>query len=644
MPVPNPKDIVHCPYCDSAMILRKGPRGDFWSCSEFPRCRGTRNVGEEKTVFVSKYKPITKAPGSAEQEAIWKYMLEGTGHVVINAGPGVGKTWTGIQACLRLPKSKKIFFIAFNKHIADEANGKLQISGCGNVEAMTFHSLGLRIIRDNFPGVKVNENKMTEILQGLSPKPVMLGSDQVSEWYRMINLAERLCGLVKNYNLDYTANGFQAELESRADHHGIDLNGVYPKALLLIAPALDKCKEFVGVSVDFDDMIWLPIVLNLKIKYACDYIFTDESQDLNVVQHELVFRAVKLSSRVFVVGDRRQSIYGFRGAHTQSIDELKRRLAATDRGVREFPMTITYRCPKSHVVLAQSISPDIRALDDAPEGVIEEMLYKKAVGVMQPGDMVMCRVNAPLIGCAYSLIKRGIRPLLKGRDIGAGLVALLDKLMKDVDPQREMASLNEALNQYAYNEQTKLLALGDKAKGRVSALNDKCDCLREFIANSKSIVEMRGRITTLFEKKDDASLEKGGSGDTSNAVVLGTVHRTKGLEAERVFILAPDLIPFPAARPGWEQEQETNIAWVAATRAKFNRETGAPGTLIFCGSIPSIYLNPVPVTPEPVAAPEPEGGYKPPTPEPPMQPAAPKLQPRAKKQPKPVPVDDTPPF
>jgi DNA helicase-2/ATP-dependent DNA helicase PcrA len=599
---------------------------------QFPRCKGTRKVGEEHTVFVSKYKPITKAPGSHEQEAIWEYMLNGTGHIVINAGPGVGKTWVGVQGCLRIPKTKSIYFVAYNKHIADEANEKLKISGCGNVEAVTFHSLGNRIIRQNFPACQINENKMEEILQGLHPKPLQ----DVAEWWRMINLANKLCGLVKNYNLDYNTDNFKEELEKVADHHGVDLNGVYPKSYPLITPALDKCKEMVTVSVDFDDMIWLPIVLDLRIKYPCDIIFTDESQDLNVVQHDLIFRAIKPNSRVFVVGDRRQSIYGFRGAHTASIDELKRRLAATPKGVQEFPMTITYRCPKSHVRLAQAISPDIRALDDAPEGVIDTMTPKQAIKEMKPGDMVMCRVNAALIQCAYGLIKRGIRPILKGRDLGAGLLALIEKLEKSVDPKREMASLSEALNQYSYAEQTKLLALGDKAKGRVAALADKCDCLREFIANSKSIGEMQVRISTLFEKANDSSLEKGGD-DKVNAVVLGTVHRTKGLEAERVFILAPELIPFPAARQAWEQEQEVNIAWVAATRAKFNRETGAPGTLVFCGAIPAIYLKPeaAAVAQEPPAG---EEGAKTPTPPPAMQPAAPKLQP------KPEPEDDKPPF
>jgi ssDNA-binding Zn-finger/Zn-ribbon topoisomerase 1 len=35
---------VTCPRCSSAMVLRKGPYGQFLGCSRFPLCRGTRKV------------------------------------------------------------------------------------------------------------------------------------------------------------------------------------------------------------------------------------------------------------------------------------------------------------------------------------------------------------------------------------------------------------------------------------------------------------------------------------------------------------------------------------------------------------------------------------------------------------------------
>jgi restriction system protein len=33
-----------CPKCGSPMVKRNGPRGEFWGCSTFPKCKGTRNL------------------------------------------------------------------------------------------------------------------------------------------------------------------------------------------------------------------------------------------------------------------------------------------------------------------------------------------------------------------------------------------------------------------------------------------------------------------------------------------------------------------------------------------------------------------------------------------------------------------------
>jgi hypothetical protein len=233
--------------------------------------------------------------------------------------------------------------------------------------------------------------------------------------------------------------------------------------------------------------------------------------------------------------------------------------------------------------MAQSLFPDIRALDDAPIGEILQMPRDKAVQEMKPGDLVICRVNAALIPTAYDLIRRGIRPIVKGRDIGKGLIQLIDTLMKAVEVipgSDDMVKIREALSIYRYEHESKLILLGDKAQGRLEALHDKCDCLIEFIRNAKSITEMRTQVEKLFSDEP---------GQASNAVTLGTIHRTKGLESERVFVLAPELIPHPMARRPWEVAQEKNVAWIACTRAKFNNVTGAPGTLVFCGEIPPIY-------------------------------------------------------
>jgi DNA helicase-2/ATP-dependent DNA helicase PcrA len=54
--------------------------------------------------------------------------------------------------------------------------------------------------------------------------------------------------------------------------------------------------------------------------------------------------------------------------------------------------------------------------------------------------------------------------------------------------------------------------------------------------------------------------------DDQVGVVFSSVHRAKGLEAKRVYILSPELMPHKMATKPWELEQERNIEYVAITR------------------------------------------------------------------------------
>lgn len=421
--------VVLCPDCGEAMTKRNSSRGAFWGCCNYPRCRGTRKVGEENKIIAPKepeFKPIVKLPGSEEQEAIWNFLLKEKANVALNCGPGTGKTFSIVQACLRIPKTVKILLIAFNKHIAREADGKLHASGCYNVEAKTFHSWGLGVLKQHFKGTQVDEDKMTRIFEAISPAP-LLGK---AEWRRMINTAERLSSFVKNGLIDHLRNDVVAQIEKLADHHGMDIDVNFYKALEMVPQGLEDAKKMASVSIDLDDMCWLPYVLGLTTRFPCDLLFVDEAQDLNPLQHENIFKTITKEGRICIVGDKRQAIYAWRGANTESIDELVTRLEKTPRGCKEFPLTITLRCPKLHVQLAQTLFPNIQALDDAPLGEIFSMAPDKATEMMEPGDMVICRVNKALIHTAYALIKRGIRPLIKGRDLGKGLIVLIEKLEK----------------------------------------------------------------------------------------------------------------------------------------------------------------------------------------------------------------------
>jgi len=63
-------------------------------------------------------------------------------------------------------------------------------------------------------------------------------------------------------------------------------------------------------------------------------------------------------------------------------------------------------------------------------------------------------------------------------------------------------------------------------------------------------------------------LIKGIFSDEVKGIILSTIHKAKGLENDRIFFLAPELIPSKYATQPWQYEQEQNLFYVAVTRAK----------------------------------------------------------------------------
>ena len=95
-----------------------------------------------------------------------------------------------------------------------------------------------------------------------------------------------------------------------------------------------------------------------------------------------------------------------------------------------------------------------------------------------------------------------------------------------------------------------------------TALEDKVTTLLFLARLSDSILDLKHKIKSIFT-------------DEIQGIILSTVHKIKGLEANRVFIIRPDLLPMNTVKP-WQFIQEKNLVYVAYTRAKldliFDRE------------------------------------------------------------------------
>jgi superfamily I DNA/RNA helicase len=307
-------------------------------------------------------------------------------------------------------------------------------------------------------------------------------------------------------------------------------------------------------EIDFDDMLWLPIVLSIPMKKR-DLLVVDEAQDLNRNQQEA---ALRLGNRIVIIGDINQAIYGFRGADVTSIPRMTDLLGETSRGVVELPLSFTRRCPQSHVVKANELVEDFHALPEAPEGSIESVKsteFRGDLGNIVLGSLMMCRTNAPLVSYAFQLIQEGIKAKIQGRDLGANLGALVKKLNRFT-----IGDLLEALSDYEDGEKSRILKEKYPSDSKLANLADKCQCIRFLCADCKDVDDVLKRIKDVFADMDN-------EGRPRDGVTLSSVHRAKGLEAKTTYILNPHLMPHPMAQTEWEQVQERNIMYVAWTRS-----------------------------------------------------------------------------
>lgn len=490
------------------------------------------------TVQTNPLIPENKMIYSSYQEAIFNAVEQSNSHLIVEAVAGSGKSTTLVEVCKRL-KGNNHLFCAFNKLIADDLSKKLPY----NIQCRTLNSYGWGICLKNFK-VKLDMNKTDNMMKDIVPW---------NERKYVGGFIKSLIGLLKANTVfpDSLMNG-SFDMMELILRQGLDM----PKS----KQALDWTKEIYQRSaamthiMDFDDQIFMPILYDLQLPYF-DTLLVDESQDLNPVQIELCIRSAK---RLIAVGDSRQAIYGFRGADPEAIANMQSRLAKDICGVKTLPLSICYRCPKKVVEAAKVIVPQIESNDTAEQGVVASCSMSKFDQSALVGDFVLCRTTAPLVSNCLRFIREGRHATVRGRDIGKQLDSLITRISGGVDSKTIDAFLSD-LDNYSRAETSRLAALERNLE--IQALNDRVATLE---ALSSAVIDPKGIGTVAGIKQKITEIFS----DESSGIVFCTIHKSKGLEAERIWILHPELLPHPAAKKPWQKEQEKNLKYVAITRAQ----------------------------------------------------------------------------
>lgn len=464
------------------------------------------------------------------QKAIFADVGEGEGHTIVQARAGTGKTSTIIQALRHVPRGESTTLVAFNKSIARE----LEQQTPAGVTVKTMHALGFGALRRQFGQLKVEEGKSRRMLTGVFTNRT---NKQKRAACRLASHAKAL--LWPTAKEREQALGQMLTLLDRYWIADFDTDAEYEQVaemgLWLLSEGLDVEKQ--NKEIDFDDMCWLPAMHNLSL-YRSDRLFVDEAQDLSPCQHWLVVRSVSRTGRLCAIGDDRQAIYQFRGADENSMAVLGSQFHA-----KWLPLSITYRCPKNVVALVRAIVPDFEAAPNAPDGLVADATVDQMIEGAQPGDFILSRANAPLLGHCLALLRRGVRATVLGRNIGKSLASLVEK-----SQQATVEGLCAYVRAWCEREQERALRRDPEAD--VGHFSDRRDCVLAITEDAGSIGEVLDRAERLFS-----------DGDPLDCVTLATAHKAKGLERERVWLLRDTFLKR-------RLRAEENIFYVAATRAQ----------------------------------------------------------------------------
>ena len=454
-------------------------------------------------------------------------------NIVVNAAPGSGKSFTLNELVKRTPEYKSILVMAFNKSIQKELRDKLP----EHVDVYTYHGMGFRVLSQHTnKNYCVNDSKSFKIFYPILAKKLKEKK------------AKKLIPTIIEYSNIYRMSCCNSikELKKVLDEREVFYSET---ELKILKDCLNKLEQYNTEShdkfmIDFIDMLEMPLKL-LKEKDFPKYqiIMLDESQDQNNLQKTFWEKFLKKGSRFVAVGDFRQAIYGFMGADSSVFESLK-----SKPNTIELPLSVSYRCPKKIVEKASLYFDGVEAHEDNIEGEVR----CGDLDEVQNGDFVICRNNLPLFKAFIYLLTQGRKVHILGKDLQDNIRRLTEDFILNGGRERRSQELL-----FAKIENLKNKGVTKQKK------HPSYRALKELIDITMLLLNHFGTESNLQTELDFIF-----NNDDNEGVTLMTGHKSKGLEANRVFWLMPQLIPSEYVRTERDLEQEKSLAFVIITRAK----------------------------------------------------------------------------
>ena len=511
-------------------------------------------------------------------------------NIVCIAGAGTGKTQTLIGRISRLVNDgispKSILCLTFTRVGAMEMGARYR-KLCSTSEEptfATFHAFCYQLLcRDNIMREKLGYKKIPDIAEDITIR----------------RIKEKIKVALKISIPDSILNGEKDPLYIQKFQYDLfqkEFNKELKKQNLITFDILCKsvCELFTKNN---------PISDVYKRRYK--YIFVDEFQDTDPLQWKFV-KSFK-DSNLFVVGDAFQNLYSFRGTDSSIIKSLTKseswttiKLFRNYRSTKQicdfansnthygddaYRLEITSEIEGIKVIDMQLVHKDSNIVGNINESVIRD-IENKLKGLTGT-SAILCRTNAE-VKCADKAIKRiaqnsnrdhidWIKQLVQVLNCVEDERYKIDYISSKLTVKEYTSWLQENFGKevpdlysgivYDNKEAYDILQLVDsvevmflncstelgKCISFCNTFNIQYSPKQEDVENKTAIIFLKELLTNYLNDV------------TSNDVYIGTIHSSKGLEYDNVFIVNVNGKSFKL-----DSEDQKNCYYVAITRAKKN--------------------------------------------------------------------------
>ncbi len=519
--------------------------------------------------FINSYLDATEYKPTAEQRnvvhTIAKHFYQrrtSRSIIVVTAVAGAGKTATCLDVYNVLTHDlahQYIQFCAFNVKAKDEMISR----GVEPKHAKTLNGLGhanlARYAKARGLKLDVTTLKTIHVLQQTNHKlaeiaPVRRFAKQMMGYAK----AECLTDFSRE-RLEAIADHFEVFIdlsyEECQERYGMSFDALEAEAYEWIATAMRQNNVVPedGVwMVDFDDQVYLPVVLGIKC-FENDLIIVDEAQDLSKANKRLVDRCLKKNGVLVLVGDDYQCIYAWRGCE---VDGLAATLGRERLNPISAPLTYNWRSCEEIIDFAQGICPDIKC-GNGKHGMVNDMpLHKFNISnLVDTNVAILSRLRAPLIQYAIECLKNDIPFTFR-----FSLQFIIDNVKRIGDASLSIRAFKRRLNTWV-DEKTAQYQQQD-ADSALEELEDFAvimETLLERVNTTHKVSDLVAAIRLLDEKIRTAD----------GSLCLSTIHGSKGLEWETTYVIGFEDIGKRATK-AWKATEARNLKFVAVTRAKTN--------------------------------------------------------------------------